>query len=103
MISSWLVKILKCPETGLQFDLVDGHLTRSDGKIFTDRDDIISLVYPSSLSGADEKMNRLYERIAPFYDFSERIFGWILTGVNMQRGREEIVSLLNLKKNQRLL
>lgn len=103
MTSSWLAKILKCPETGLQFDLFDGHLTRRDGKIFTDRDDIISLVYPPSLFGTDKKMNGMYEKIAPFYDFSERIFGWILTGVNMQRGREEIVSLLNLKKNQRLL
>lgn len=103
MLSAWLVKMLKCPDTGLQFDWHNGVLTRSDGKIFPDQDGIASLVYPPMLADNDEKMHRLYEKMAPFYDFSERVFGWLLAGIHMQKGREEIISLLGLQPNQRLL
>ncbi len=101
--ADWLINILRCPETGQRFSPHKQGLIRSDGKIFADRDAILSLVYPTTLVGPDAKMNRLYERIAPFYDLSERALGWILTGINMQRGREKIVSLLNLSPGQRLL
>ncbi len=99
----WLIELLRCPETGQSFEICDGLLTRNDGKRFPNCDGIISLVYPPLLSGEDQKMNRLYERIAPFYNFSERILGWLLTGVDMRRGREEIISLLKLKAGMRLL
>ena len=78
MLPRWLIEILRCPETGQHFELVSGTLTRADGKVFPTHDDIISLVYPASLLGEDAKMNRLYEHIAPFYDFSERVLGWML-------------------------
>lgn len=103
MFAQWLIDILRCPETGFGFSLRDGVLTRSDGKIFPDHDGIISLVYPEALTDSDKEMNQRYEKIAPYYEFTERVIGWLLTGVNMQRGREEIVSLLGLKPNQRLL
>ncbi|MCP3679856.1 MAG: hypothetical protein GY782_06115 [Gammaproteobacteria bacterium] len=74
--AAWLIDILRCPETGQKFTLHERGLIRSDGKIFADREAILSLVYPTTLAGADAKMNRLYERIAPFYDLSERILGW---------------------------
>ncbi len=34
MLAPWLIEILRCPETGLQFDFPHNVLVRWDGKIF---------------------------------------------------------------------
>ena len=104
MVSSWVLDILRCPETNQKLFVSNHGLIRSsDGKLFPDRDGITSLVYPQELVGNDEKMNRLYEWLAPYYDVSERILGRLLTGVDMQQGRQKIVDLLSLKRGMRLL
>lgn len=104
VVSSWVLDVLRCPETNQKLSASDhGVIRSSDGKFFPDRDGITSLVYPQELVGNDEKMNRLYEWLAPYYDVSERILGRLLTGVDMQRGRQKIVDLLSLKRGMRLL
>ena len=104
MVSAWVLDILRCPETSQKILANDLGLIRSgDGKFFPDRDGITSLVYPKVLEGNDEKMNRLYEWLAPYYDVSERILGRLLTGVDMLGGRQKIVDLLGLKGGMRLL
>jgi len=104
MIASWAQDILRCPETlGKLESVALGQRRCSDGRYFPDRDGITSLVYPFQLAGDDAKMNRLYECLAPIYDASERIFGQILTGVNMQQGRRKIIDLLPLRPGMRLL
>lgn len=104
MLSSWVMEILRCPETLKRLERTESGWKRiSDGKYFPDNNGLISLVYPYTLAGDDEKMNRLYEWLAPFYDTSERILGRILTGVDMQQGRNKIVDLLQLKLGMRLL
>jgi SAM-dependent methyltransferase len=101
--SAWLVNLLRCPETGLAFEATENCLIRADGKRFPYREGIVSLVFPPLLSGSDERMNRFYDRIAPVYDFFERVVGRIVTGVDMARGRDEIIALLGLQRGMRLL
>ena len=66
-------------------------------------DGILSIVHPPSLGGMDERMNRRYRWLAPFYDASERILGRVLAGRDMRAGRAEIVGLLGLPQGVRLL
>jgi ubiquinone/menaquinone biosynthesis C-methylase UbiE len=104
MLSSWVLDILRCPETKQKFVPANKGLERcDDGKFFADQDGITSLVFPQELVGDDEKMNRRYEWLAPYYDASERILGRLLTGVDMQQGRRKIVDLLDLRGGTRLL
>lgn len=104
MLSDWVLDILRCPETMARFEShPDGLRRASDGKLYPDRDGIASLVYPAMLDGDDAHMNRRYEWLAPFYDVSERVLGRLLTGVDMEAGREKIVSLLGLEPGMRLL
>jgi ubiquinone/menaquinone biosynthesis C-methylase UbiE len=104
MVSSWVVEILRCPETMQKLTQgTDGLHRIGDNKFFPDKDGITSLVYPEQIDGMDELMNRRYEWLAPYYDFSERILGRLLTGVDMEKGREDIVKLLELQKVARLL
>ena len=104
MLSSWLIDRLRCPQTGQPLVPVDKGLQRSgDGKFFPNQDGITSLVYPPQLVGDDEKLNQRYEWLAPYYDASERILGRLLTGIDMQQGRCQIVDLLGLTPGMRLL
>lgn len=102
-MENWFVDILKCPETGFDFILENNKLVRSDGKIFDSTDGIFSLVYPEAISGDNKKMNQLYEKIAPYYDFTERVIGRILTGVNISKWRGKIIELLKLTKGMTVL
>jgi ubiquinone/menaquinone biosynthesis C-methylase UbiE len=103
MLAPWVIEILRCPETGQRLEATHGALRRADGRLYADRDGIASLVFPVTLSADDAKMNRLYERIAPVYDWSERVLGRLLTGVDMRGGRAAIVALLGLRAGMRLL
>jgi ubiquinone/menaquinone biosynthesis C-methylase UbiE len=76
---------------------------RSDGKIIPDHNGIPSLVFPPTLAGDDANMNRLYERLAPFYAVSERVLGRLAAGVKIPRERRHMVSLLGLEPGMRLL
>jgi SAM-dependent methyltransferase len=102
-MSPWLLSILRCPETGLRFQSRPGLLVRSDGKTFPDRDGIASLVFPGSLTGEDARMNRLYERLAPFYMWSEKVLGRVIAGIDATREWKKVVSLLGLEPGWRLL
>lgn len=99
----WVMPLLRCPETGLAFHPADAGLVRADGRIFPDRDGIASLVFPAMPEGDDGEWNRFYDRIAPYYDFVERVIGRIITGIDMARGRQEIIDLLGLRPGMRLL
>jgi len=106
-LPDWLLPLLRCPETGLAFRSAAGGLVRADGRLFSDRAGIASLAFPAQPAGGDGEWNRFYDRIAPYYDFVERVIGRALTGVDMTRGRQEIVDLLGLRPalppNTRLL
>lgn len=104
MLADWVVDLLRCPETGQMLKpCPDGLQRLGDGKVYVDHDGIAALVYPHQLDGDDAKMNRLYEKLAPFYDWTERVLGRLLTGLDMQKGREDIVNRLHLLPGMRLL
>jgi ubiquinone/menaquinone biosynthesis C-methylase UbiE len=102
MYTDWLLNGLRCPET-LKTLKRDGNRFESDGRIFEIKNDILSIVYPVDLGGDDAKYNRLYNLFAPLYDLNERVMGKLLAGVDMIKGREEIVSFLGLKPGMRVL
>ena len=101
--AGWLIPLFRCPETGLGIRDNHGVLTRADGAVLPSVDGIASFVAPESLGGLDAAMNRRYQQIAPFYDFGERVLGWLLTGADVVVGRREMVALSGLKAGMRLL
>jgi len=99
----WLVHSLQDPRSGGPLTRVKGGFAGEGGASFQIVDGILSVVHPESLGGMDEKMNRRYGWLAPFYDASERVLGRLLTGVDIVEGRAQIVDLLNLRRGIRLL
>jgi ubiquinone/menaquinone biosynthesis C-methylase UbiE len=102
MYPTWLNDILRDPEN-LKPLKINGNNYESEGKVFNARNEILSIVYPAGLSGDDAKYNKLYNIFAPLYDLNERVMGKLFVGVNMIKGRKEIVSFLGLKPGVRLL
>ncbi len=92
--------------------LTDARLdvARLDGTRLTDArldgarldDAILCCVHTGSLEGRDVRFNRFYDRLAPFYDWSERIGGRVL-GVHTVRERAAIVERLGLRPGMRVL
>jgi ubiquinone/menaquinone biosynthesis C-methylase UbiE len=103
MLPDWAISLLRCPETGQRLELKGGVPVREDGKVFPCLDGIASLVYPQTLQEADASWNRFYDALAPFYDFSERVLGRLLTGIDMVKGRAEIAALAGLEPGSQVL
>ena len=99
----WFDEIIVDPKTGKKLSKTNSGYSSDDGKNYIIKDGILIAVYPGVLTGQDEKMNKMYEYMAPFYDFSERFFGKLITGVDMVAGREDIVDRLGLSEGIRLL
>ena len=102
MYTDWLIDKLRSPENLAALNL-NGNYFESGKKAYEIKDGILSIVYPEDLSGDDAKFNRIYNMLAPLYDLNERVMGKLLTGVDMIKGRREIVSLLGLKPGMRIL
>lgn len=67
-----------------------------------DGEGIVRLIDPQRLEGRDARMNRLYDHLAPFYDWSERLGGLAL-GMRTSRERAAIVARLDLRPGMRVL
>lgn len=102
MYPTWLNSILRDPEN-LKPLHISGNKFESVGKIYYVKNDILSILFPTGLGGDDAKYNKLYNIFAPLYDLNERVMGKLLVGVDMIKGRKEIVSFLGLKPGMRLL
>jgi ubiquinone/menaquinone biosynthesis C-methylase UbiE len=102
MYSNFLNDILRCPET-LKPLKNRGVLYESEQKVYQVRNNILSIVYPPELNGDDARYNKFYNLFAPLYDLNERVMGKLLTGVDMVKGRKQIVSFLGLKPGMRIL
>lgn len=102
MYPTWLNNILRDPENLKPLN-ISGKEYESEGKIYYVKNDMLSIVFPAGLGGDDAKYNKLYNIFAPLYDLNERVMGKLLVGVDMIKGRKEIVSFLGLKPGMRLL
>jgi ubiquinone/menaquinone biosynthesis C-methylase UbiE len=102
MYSKWMNEILRSPETLLTLKK-NADSYESEGKVFIEKDGILSIVYPWQLDGEDARFNRIYNIVAPLYDLNERVMGKLLTGVDMVKGRKEIISLLGLQAGMKIL
>jgi len=102
MYTEWLNDILRCPETHKLLHHI-GDNFESEGKVYKVKNEILSIVYPDELSGADAKYNKFYNLFAPLYDLNERVMGMLLVGADMIKGRKQIISLLGLKPGMRIL
>jgi ubiquinone/menaquinone biosynthesis C-methylase UbiE len=102
MYTDWLIDKLRCPET-LNPLKYNGSNYESGTKIFKVKNDILSIVYPDDLGGDDAKYNKFYNLLAPLYDLNERVMGKLLVGVDMIKGRKQIISFLGLKPGMKVL
>jgi ubiquinone/menaquinone biosynthesis C-methylase UbiE len=102
--TNWFKDILRDPETGERLNPTGNGFVRKDGDAeYSINDGILSRVFPPDLSGENAKMNQLYKYLAPFYQLSENVFGRAIFGLDMVKGRAEIVSLLGLPPGIKLL
>jgi len=99
----WLIDIIRCPETQQNLAYRGNSFIRSDHLNYPIIDEIARLVSPPNSFGEDVKWQKFYDMFAPFYDLSERIIASWLSGVNVTKEREKIISLLNLKKGISIL
>lgn len=102
MDTNWLYDILRCPETLKVLQHTENGY-ECEGKIYKETNGILSIVYPDVLDGDDAKFNKFYNLFAPLYDWNERVMGKLLAGVDVMKGRKQIVSLLGLKPGMRIL
>jgi len=102
MYTNWLSDILRCPET-LKPLKIKGETYESEVKVYHKTNGILSVVFPDQIEGTDGRYNKIYNILAPLYDINERVMGRLLTGVDMVEGRKQIVSLLGLKPDMKIL
>jgi ubiquinone/menaquinone biosynthesis C-methylase UbiE len=102
MYSNFLNDILRCPET-LKPLKNNGISYVSERNVYDVKNNVLSIVYPPELSGDDAKYNKLYNIFAPLYDLNERVMGKLLVGVDIVKGRKQIVSYLGLKPGMKVL
>jgi len=99
----WLVQALRNPESAEPLIETDGQFFTSDGKPFPLHDGIPSLVYPAKSGKSDARWNRIYDLLAPFYDWNERNAGKLLTGLDIRAERNKIAALIGLQPGMKLL
>jgi SAM-dependent methyltransferase len=75
---------------------------RANGDPVRVDENIVQLVWPARSEGRDATWNRFYDRLAPFYDWNERL-GGRLFGVHALRERAAIVNRLGLQPGMRVL
>ncbi len=80
----------------------DHGLRRANGDPVRVDENIVRLVWPARSVGRDATWNRFYDRLAPFYDWNERL-GGRLFGVHALRERAAIVNRLGLQPGMRVL
>ena len=78
---------LRNPRTNVQYPLRDG---------------IPVFAMPSQIDGPNTRYQRLYDRVAPFYDVSTRLYAWLKSGAEETR-RSAYLKLLELRPSARFL
>ena len=66
------------------------------------RDGIPVFLTPAAIDGPDARYQRLYDRMAPFYDLATRLYAWLKSGAEETR-RRVYLNLLELRPSARFL
>lgn len=94
-----VLSLLCDPDTRYALEMAGGNLRNTaTGRIYPIRDGIPLFV--STVTGPNVKYQALYDRIAPGYDFAERLYHWFTRKPNY---RHEFISELELKPDARVL
>ena len=103
LFPSWLLEIVRCPETGQPLRFENNHFVRPDGVTYPVIDDIPCLVFPQTVVGESARWQKFYDWFVPLYDLNERVMGRIMTGLSVSAERNRILSLLDIQKGSRML
>lgn len=86
---------LCCPKSHAELSQQGDMLCDEEGTVrYAIRDGIPNCTYPENLSADDARWSRFYDHFAPFYDWSERVLGKLLTGIDIVAARKEVESLI---------
>jgi ubiquinone/menaquinone biosynthesis C-methylase UbiE len=99
---AWL-DVLRCPRDGERLTIDGGGMRCGAGHPVGAGEGIVRLIWPQRATGRDADMNRIYERLAPFYDLNERLGGRLLLGMNTLHERAALVERLALQPGMRVL
>jgi ubiquinone/menaquinone biosynthesis C-methylase UbiE len=102
----WLDAILCDPETKQPLQRHGDAGFRSDRQCYPVRDGILSAVFPELLTGEDARCNRFYERFAPYYEWTQRVLGRLISGSDAtpeQLWRRDVIARLGLQPASRVL
>ena len=69
----------------------------------TEKNGIIKYLNPQYLSGDNDKYRKLYDRLAPLYDFGERWIGFLKYGNTVAKMRRDMMQLLEWQNGANVL
>ena len=69
----------------------------------TEKNGIIEYLNPQYLSGDNDKYRKLYDRLAPLYDFGERWIGFLKYGNTVAKMRRDMMQLLEWRNGANVL
>lgn len=86
---------LCCPKSHVELFQKGDVLCDEEGKAcYAIRGGIPNCTYPENLTSDDAHWSRFYDRFAPLYEWSERVLGKLLTGIDIVAARKEVESLI---------
>lgn len=71
--------------------------------LLTEKNGILQYLNPQYLAGDNEKYQKLYDRLAPLYDFGERWIGFLKYGNSVAQMRREMMQLLEWRNGAKAL
>ena len=71
--------------------------------LLTEKNGILQYLNPQYLAGDNEKYQKLYDRLAPLYDFGERWIGFLKYGNSVAQMRREMMQLLEWQNGAKVL
>ena len=93
-----------CPETGVPLVALGNWLLSSDGASrYFIKDGIPDFTGGAEEGPEDACWSAFYDRLAPFFDWSERVLGRLITGVDIPNGRAKLAALIPAEAGEAVL
>jgi ubiquinone/menaquinone biosynthesis C-methylase UbiE len=101
-----ILSLLCDPQTHEPLELADAGgeraLRSASGRVYPLREGIPVFLTGSDLTGQNQRYERLYNRLAPVYDLTTRVYAWLKSGGEEKR-RREYLDELGMKPGDRVL